>query len=486
MEDLYPRMERELSNILTRAERTSRIESNRRASAMMKYDDPNDSITYLVYPIEPEAQDAITISNGDMKRLAPGVYFNDNLIDLKIKHLLTKLQSEQPELRNRIYAFSCLFFAKLTETTKAAQAHQLVAKWTKHVNLFEMDYILFPINMHNHWSLMVLARPGLLVNWETVRAKEIESKGDQEMDEIFNKVPTGAMEAGDMDNEELKQALAASLQTATVENRPCFLHLDSLSMHPTNKIFHILASYIWYERERRLRAQPAPGSAPSTSKATDVKATVATHAEAKEDADAPSTRPPSTEMDVDPEDKEITANVNPQAVTPDTDAMDVEGEDKIAVTPPLVTDKDGNVMEESQPASDDLVDTPTPSQQPPRSSSRVSSNAKRRLANANTPASVSSSAQKAKKIMKEKDQETLALEAFLKSLPPAVKCAVPQQHNGYDCGVFVIRFAEMVMNKQPTTTECDIQEKFRSQFMKEFSQKDIDLERGKLRELLEE
>lgn len=98
-----------------------------------------------------------------MKRLEPGVYFNDNLIDLKIKHLLAQLNEIAPEKRKRIHAFSCLFYAKLTEVSKPEEAHTLVAKWTKNVDLFAMDYILFPINSANHWSLMVLARPDLLV-----------------------------------------------------------------------------------------------------------------------------------------------------------------------------------------------------------------------------------------------------------------------------------------------------------------------------------
>lgn len=98
-----------------------------------------------------------------MKRLEPGVYFNDNLIDLKIKHLLAQLNEHEPEKRKRIHAFSCLFYAKLTEVSKPEEAHTLVAKWTKNVDLFAMDYILFPINSANHWSLMVLAHPDLLV-----------------------------------------------------------------------------------------------------------------------------------------------------------------------------------------------------------------------------------------------------------------------------------------------------------------------------------
>lgn len=33
------------------------------------------------------------------------------------------------------------------------------------------------------------------------------------------------------------------------ENFPCLLHLDSLSIHPTNEIGTKIAQYIWYEHE---------------------------------------------------------------------------------------------------------------------------------------------------------------------------------------------------------------------------------------------
>lgn len=46
---------------------------------------PDDGDIYCVYPIKEEASDAITICKGDLKRLAPCIYLNDNLIDLAIK-----------------------------------------------------------------------------------------------------------------------------------------------------------------------------------------------------------------------------------------------------------------------------------------------------------------------------------------------------------------------------------------------------------------
>ena len=47
------------------------------------------------------------------------------------------------------------------------------------------------------------------------------------------------------------------------------------------------------------------------------------------------------------------------------------------------------------------------------------------------------------------------------------------QRNGYDCGIFVIRYIEMIMNQLPSSRESDISSKFSSQFLNEFNQDDI-------------
>ncbi len=64
---------------------------------------------------------------------------------------------------NKIHAFSCLFYTKYTEASSAECSFQLVARWSKNVDLFTQEFILFPINLFNHWSLVVVVRPYLLV-----------------------------------------------------------------------------------------------------------------------------------------------------------------------------------------------------------------------------------------------------------------------------------------------------------------------------------
>jgi hypothetical protein len=52
----------------------------------------------------------------------------------------------------------------LTEAKNPQDAHALVKRWTRHVDLFAMDFVIVPINLHCHWSICVLVRPGLVLN----------------------------------------------------------------------------------------------------------------------------------------------------------------------------------------------------------------------------------------------------------------------------------------------------------------------------------
>jgi sentrin-specific protease 7 len=107
-------------------------------------------------------QDAITIFNGDLKRLGPGEYLNDNLIDLQIKYCLRSVLSEQRQAR--VHAFNCQFYTRLTTFPKdPLSGYELVARWTKNFDLFDRDFVLIPVNYSYHWSLAVIVRPGAVL-----------------------------------------------------------------------------------------------------------------------------------------------------------------------------------------------------------------------------------------------------------------------------------------------------------------------------------
>ena len=153
-------------------------------------------------------QDGVTIHHRDLRRLVPDVYLNDSLIDFRIKHVFLNLVEEK---RAKVHVFSSLFYTKVRDlfsfiyiylwvytecyiisafthlhiyiyvygviilTPYTLYTIQLIEKktsdklfydnvrtWTKGVDLFSQDYIIVPINLNGHWSLIVIIRPRLV------------------------------------------------------------------------------------------------------------------------------------------------------------------------------------------------------------------------------------------------------------------------------------------------------------------------------------
>jgi Ulp1 family protease len=190
---------------------SSRKRKRRSAAALPVGENPEDNDLFLVYPTDPDAFDPITITKGCIKRLEQGEYFNDNLIDYKIKRYMEELASNDPEKRNKVHAFSCQFWIKMTEKKSLKDMYELVARWTKEIDIFALDFLFVPVNMGSHWSLSVIVRPGLIGN------NSKESSPDT---------------ATDPDDK---------------TNKPCIMFMDSLDLHGSADIARKLRSYVEFE-----------------------------------------------------------------------------------------------------------------------------------------------------------------------------------------------------------------------------------------------
>ena len=63
------------------------------------------------------------------------------------------------------------------------------------------------------------------------------------------------------------------------------------------------------------------------------------------------------------------------------------------------------------------------------------------------------------------------------------KVPMPRQHNGYDCGVYVIKYLKYVLEVNPTSNQQDITANFSTFFNENvFSQEDIDAKREVIRD----
>ncbi|KZT44416.1 cysteine proteinase [Sistotremastrum suecicum HHB10207 ss-3] len=110
----------------------------------------------LVYP--PSGPGALNINRGLLKRLEAGEYLNDTLIEFGLKLWHNNIRAENPDLAEQIHVFSPFFFKKLNQKDYAA-AYQSVKRWTAKFDIFEKKYIIVPINENVHWYLAIIYKP---------------------------------------------------------------------------------------------------------------------------------------------------------------------------------------------------------------------------------------------------------------------------------------------------------------------------------------
>ncbi|KAG6615357.1 Sentrin-specific protease 7 [Phytophthora cinnamomi] len=154
MGDSNPRLAQLFSEKLSDSERKRRAKSRR-------------SEVLLTYPYDgSDTAGRISVTLGDVDRLVPGEFLNDNIIDFYLRFLWRHLA---PWQQQQTYFFTSHFFTQLNGTNGA---HELttadpderfarVARWTqKETNLFEKRFLFIPINDSFHWSIAVLCNPG--------------------------------------------------------------------------------------------------------------------------------------------------------------------------------------------------------------------------------------------------------------------------------------------------------------------------------------
>ncbi|XP_077594185.1 sentrin-specific protease 6-like isoform X2 [Stigmatopora nigra] len=138
-------------------------------------------VRLMVYP-PPPAKGGISVTNEDLHCLNEGEFLNDVIIDFYLKYLvLEKLKKEDSQ---RIHVFSSFFYRRLTQREKSGggaapertgnipipkRKHNRVKTWTRHVDLFDKDFVFVPINESAHWYLAVICFPGAQLPPEELR-----------------------------------------------------------------------------------------------------------------------------------------------------------------------------------------------------------------------------------------------------------------------------------------------------------------------------
>jgi len=99
-------------------------------------------------------RDGICITASDYKRLAPGEYFNDTLVEFSLKEIL----ASRPHLAPRTHIFCTHFYSTLRDSGYSA-----VKNWTKGIDIFQKEYLIIPVHEKFHWYLAIIHRPGQIL-----------------------------------------------------------------------------------------------------------------------------------------------------------------------------------------------------------------------------------------------------------------------------------------------------------------------------------
>lgn len=176
------------------------------------------------------------VTSRDLLTLEDGEFLNDSVIDFFIKKL--RHEDMKPKDAARCHIFNSFFFEKLINVNTEVEgdhaadrrqktAHERVRKWTRGVNIFEKDFVFFPIHSQLHWSVVVLCHPGAIGETENL---------DEDPVPIVKRP------------------------------HPCLLHLDSMSSgHKTSFVVSRLREYLAMEWRQLYPGRAPPGMGETTA-----------------------------------------------------------------------------------------------------------------------------------------------------------------------------------------------------------------------------
>ncbi|NWW76294.1 SENP7 protease, partial [Climacteris rufus] len=238
----------------------------------------------IVYP-PPPAKGGLGVTREDLECLEYGEFLNDVIIDFYLKYLL--LEKAPKHVADRTHIFSSFFYKCLTRTEKSSEEdvkvstaqrrHRRVKTWTRHINIFNKDYIFVPVNEESHWYIAVICFPWLeeAVYEECLHQNSLSHQPQEPpLGSESKNTRTGLVffkgEEEDTDgnrslfskggNEIAASAsvLHSAISKISLNNskkqickRPCILILDSLKAGSVQKTVQVLREYLEVEWEAK-------------------------------------------------------------------------------------------------------------------------------------------------------------------------------------------------------------------------------------------
>ncbi|XP_022364948.1 sentrin-specific protease 7 isoform X1 [Enhydra lutris kenyoni] len=214
----------------------------------------------IVYP-PPPTKGGLGVTNEDLECLEEGEFLNDVIIDFYLKYLI--LEKASDELVERSHIFSSFFYKCLTRKennltednpnlSMAQRRHKRVRTWTRHINIFNKDYIFVPVNESSHWYLAVICFPWLeeaiyedfpqtLSEHSQVQQSQHDNKT---IDNDLHTASTLSLGTEDSQSTETNPSVPKKMC-----KRPCILILDSLKAASIQNTVQNLREYLEVEWE---------------------------------------------------------------------------------------------------------------------------------------------------------------------------------------------------------------------------------------------
>ncbi|XP_071003332.1 sentrin-specific protease 7-like isoform X6 [Oncorhynchus clarkii lewisi] len=242
----------------------------------------------------PPSKGGIAVTTEDLECLDNGQFLNDVIIDFYLKYLL--LERVPQDVADRAHVFSSFFYRQLTRRDNASEdstsvsaqrrRHQRVKTWTRHVDIFQKDFLFVPVNQEAHWYLVVICFPGLEEPQceegsspaslrgtggekpDEAQAEE-EASGSKKLNGISEVTPESistdnqdklpvTVSNGVVQSESVLQPPPGPLDCTektchreTICKRPCILIMNSLKFSLHERVFKLLREYLQSEWELR-------------------------------------------------------------------------------------------------------------------------------------------------------------------------------------------------------------------------------------------
>ncbi|XP_058411687.1 sentrin-specific protease 7 isoform X2 [Diceros bicornis minor] len=214
----------------------------------------------IVYP-PPPTKGGLGVTNEDLECLEEGEFLNDVIIDFYLKYLI--LEKASDELVERSHIFSSFFYKCLTRKENnltednpslslAQRRHKRVRTWTRHINIFNKDYIFVPVNESSHWYLAVICFPWLeeavyedfpqTISQHAQAQQSLHSK--KTIDNDLHATSTLSLGTEDSQSTETNMLVPKKMC-----KRPCILILDSLKAASIQNTVQNLREYLEVEWE---------------------------------------------------------------------------------------------------------------------------------------------------------------------------------------------------------------------------------------------